>query len=107
MSKKLPFRNFRYMTDEELPKWRDMPCIMEVGLKYPEHLHDLHNNYPLAPENVQVGTVSKLIPNLNAKQGYTIPHEILKFYLDQGLVSPRFTEVLPLRNQIGWSVTSC
>ena len=24
--------------------------ILEVGLEYPEELHQLHNDYPLAPE---------------------------------------------------------
>ena len=24
--------------------------VLEVDLNYPEHLHNKHNNYPLAPE---------------------------------------------------------
>ena len=32
-----------------------------------------------------MGRVSKLIPNLNDKEMYTLHHENLKFYLDQGL----------------------
>ena len=72
MIQKLPFRGFRWMTEEELKRWKDMPCILEVDLTYPGHLHDLHNDYPLAPENVKVGRVSKLIPNLNDKQRYTV-----------------------------------
>ena len=85
MIKKLPYRGFRWMTEEELTNWRGMPCILEVDLRYPQHLHDLHNDYPLAPENVKVGRVSKLIPNLNDKERLLLHHEILKFYLDQGL----------------------
>lgn len=54
-------------------------------MKYPEHLHSLHNEYPIAPENVKVGKVEKLIPNLNDKTNYMVHHETLKFYLDHGL----------------------
>ena len=94
------------MSQEELSNWRDHPCILEVDLTYPEHLQDLHNDYPLAPENVKVDRVSKLIPNLNDKQRYTIHRENLKFYLNHGLELIT-TEALPLRNQIGWNHTSC
>ena len=28
--------------------------ILEVDLKYPSELHDVHNDYPLAPENLKL-----------------------------------------------------
>ena len=28
--------------------------ILEVEIEYPKELHDLHNDYPLAPEKVKV-----------------------------------------------------
>mgnify|MGYP001794753848 CR=1 FL=1 len=45
----------------------------------------MHNDYPLAPENVKVGKVSKLISNLNDKEKYTLHYKKLKFYESQGL----------------------
>ena len=50
MCQNLPVGNFKWMID--FKNWRDIPCILEVDLEYPENLHDLHNNYPLAPERL-------------------------------------------------------
>ena len=85
MCKPLPTKGFRWMTKEELKDWKSMPCILEVDLEYPEKLHDLHNDYPLAPERLIVNKVEKLIPNLNDKTKYVIHHETLKLYLSLGL----------------------
>ena len=85
MCKPLPTKGFRWMKREELKNWKSMPCILEVDLTYPEKLHDLHNDYPLAPERLIVNKVEKLIPNLNDKKKYVIHHETLKLYLSLGL----------------------
>ena len=85
MCKPLPTKGFRWMKKEELKNWKSMPCILEVDLEYPENLHDLHNDYPLAPERLTVNKVEKLIPNLNDKKNYVIHHETLKLYLSLGL----------------------
>ena len=58
---------------------------MEVDLEYPWSLHDLHNDYPLAPEHIKVNKVKKLIPNLGDKKNYVIHYENLKQYLSLGL----------------------
>ena len=85
MSKPLPYKNFRWMNKKELDGWRSKPCILEVDLEYPKELHDLHNEYPLAPEKITIGKVEKLVPNLNDKKNYVLHHESLKFYLKHGL----------------------
>ena len=85
MSQKLPIGNFRWMTRKQLDKWFEYPCILEVDLEYPQELHDLHDDYPLAPERLIVDKVEKLIPNLNSKEKYVIHHEALKQYLELGL----------------------
>ena len=85
MSQKLPIGNFRWMTVKQLDKWFEYPCILEVDLEYPQELHDLHDDYPLAPERLMVDKVEKLIPNLNNKEKYVIHHETLKQYLELGL----------------------
>ena len=50
MSMKLPTHGFKWMNDKELLVWRKIPCILEVDLEYPNKLHDLHKDCPLAPE---------------------------------------------------------
>ena len=37
-------------------------------MDYPKDLHDLHNDYPLAPERLKKNGVEKLIPNLFNKK---------------------------------------
>ena len=61
MSEYLPTSNFRWMTDREintidLGKYKTngkKGLILEVDLEYPQELHDLHNDYPVAPEKAK------------------------------------------------------
>jgi len=59
MSKPLPTGRFKWIK-EEINNWRNVHCILEVNLEYSEDLHDLHNDYPLAPENIIVGRYPNL-----------------------------------------------
>ena len=85
MSKPLPVINFEWMNAGELENWKNIPCILEVDLEYPEELHDLHNVYLLAPERLKVGNIEKLIPNLRDKEKYILHYENLKLYEKLGL----------------------
>ena len=96
MCKPLPTSNFKWMDDDELTSWKNYgssnrgrqrryACILEVDLEYSKHLHDLHNDYPLAPERLVLGKVEKLVPNLNDKIKYVIHYENLKLYESLGL----------------------
>ena len=85
MSKPLPTHGFEWMKMDELETWELHSCILEVDLEYPKNLHDLHNDYPLAPEQIMVNKTSKLIPNLEDKKKYILPYENLKQYLESGL----------------------
>ena len=73
------------MDEGELRDWKNQKCILEVDSEYPLWLHDLHNDYPLAPESIKVGHVEKLIPNLNNKTKYVLHSENLKLYEKLGL----------------------
>ena len=87
MCNKLPTHGFKWMSGGELEKlyenqelhtWNKTPCILEVDLKYPEKLHDSHNDYPLCPEGVKCkNNVEKLIPNLRDKKKYVLHYKNL------------------------------
>ena len=55
------------MTDDEFGDWKHLSCFLKVDLENQEDMHDLQNDYPLAPEGVKIGNVEKLISNLNNK----------------------------------------
>ena len=95
MSQYLPAGGFRWLTENKinktyLAKYKEdskKGVILDVDLEYPQELHDLHNDYPLAPEkmkvtkemlspycesirekiNISIGQVRKLIPTINNK----------------------------------------
>jgi len=73
MSQKLPTLGFKWMNDKELENWKQLPCILEVYLKYSTNL-----DYPLAPEDIKPSDskVDKLIPNLNNKDKNSSGDEI-------------------------------
>lgn len=68
MSKPLPTNGIKWMSESELNFWKNHSCILEIDMEYPKELHDHHNDYPLAPESLEVNKVDKLIPNLNHKK---------------------------------------
>ena len=95
MSEKLPTHGFKWLTSGEMnnlfnnqivQEWERIPCILEVDLKYPENLHDPHNDYPLCPERVECkNKVEKLIPNLRDKKNYVIHYKNLMQYISLGI----------------------
>ncbi|XP_065645274.1 uncharacterized protein LOC136075765 [Hydra vulgaris] len=85
MSKPLPTHGFKWMDENEIENWKSTTCTLEVDLDYLEHLHDEHNDYPLAPERLNIDKVEKLVHNLNNKKKYIVHYENLKLYERFGL----------------------
>ena len=62
VSQNLPTGGFRWMTQKQIDKINlakytedsKKGLILEVDLEYPKKLHDLHNDYPPAPEKFKV-----------------------------------------------------
>ena len=109
MNETLPYKGFKWINNFNINMINsdiNKGYIIECDLEYPEHLHDLHNDYPLAPENIIVNDsmlsewqlkqkqdlkiksppVSKLCPNLMNKSKYVLHSENLKYYISKGLI---------------------
>ena len=39
----------------------DKGCILEVNVKYPKNLHDLHSDLPFLPERMKIDKCNKLV----------------------------------------------
>ena len=95
--------------------------ILEVDLEYCWELHDLHNDYPLYSEKIEVshdmlsgycrniadrygikvGGVKKLLPNLVDKIRYVIHYKNLWYYLSLGMKLVKIHRVLSFK-QSNW-----
>ena len=110
VSEYLPYKEFKWLENVDnldvmsINEKSEMGYFLEVDLEYPDELHELHNDYPLAPEklvvtndmlskyckeiadeyNIKVGDVKKLIPNLRNKTKYVLHYKNLQFYLSLG-----------------------
>ena len=50
MIQDLPINNFKWSEERDINKLiKQGSCFVKVDLEYPKELHDLHNDYPLAP----------------------------------------------------------
>ena len=129
MSQYLPTGGFKWLSQKQIDKINlakyevdsKKGLILEVDLEYPEKLHDLHNDYPLASEKLKVtkdmlspyckkiaekygisiGLVQKLIPTLSKKEKYVLHYRNLQLYLDLGLKVTKVHRVLEF-NQTPW-----
>ena len=127
MSEYLPYGEFKWLKNVDkldvmsINEKSDVGYFLEVDLKYPNELHDLHNHYPLAPEklavtndmlskcckeitdkyNIKVGDVKKFIPNLGNKTKYVVHYKNLQLYLSFGMKLAKIHRVLKFK-QSDW-----
>ena len=91
--------------------------FLEVDLDYPENIHDIHNDYPMAPEKIKIeddmlspycseikrkydtktGGINKLVPNLMPKKIYGVHYKSLQYYLSQGLILKKVHRILKFK----------
>jgi len=117
-------RNIRFLSQTEIdnfdlmsiPAHGDTGYIVECDLEYPENLHDLHSDYPLAPEHLTVSSdmlsefcnqikgqnwapSKKLVPNLLDKTKYTCHYQNLQFYIKHGLILTKIHRVISFEQE--------
>lgn len=124
MQQNLPYRGFKWRDHTDCKLIFNILCssdlkskgyVLLVDLDYPAHLHDMHNDYPLAPEKCNVsfedlspyakdqclshslrsslGT-TKLLNNLGDKRYYAVYYKTLRLYINLGLVLKKVHKIL-------------
>ena len=119
----LPYGGFKWLKNVDgfdvnsISEKSPIGYILEVDLEYPEKLHVLHKDYPLAPEKlaipydmlsdyckkiadeyeIKVGDVKKLIPNLGNKTNYVLHYRNLQLYLSLGMKLTKTHRVLKFK----------
>ena len=123
MSGYLPYGGFKWLKNVDgfdvnsISEKSPIGYFLEVDLEYPDELHELHNDYPLAPEKlavssdmlskyckkiadkyeIKVDDVKKLIPNLGNKTNYVVHYRNLQLYLSLGMKLTKIHRVLKFK----------
>ena len=105
----LPYSGFKWLNQKEISDFylnsisenNSIGYILEADLKYPIELHDLHNDYPLATEKLEISQnmlsnycfdisneygikivgVNKLVPNFRNKSKYVVHYRNLVVFV--------------------------
>ena len=97
MYKKLPVNGFKWLDNDKTVEHvineefikncnenDKKGYILEVDVKYPKKLHDLHNDLPFLPEKMEINKCKKLVFNLYNKKKYVVHINSLKQALNHG-----------------------
>ena len=139
LSQALPYSDFEWLSDEEklqaeatlcnenieaciqfFETYENTAYILEVDLQYPEELHDRDDDYPMAPELMEITFdmlsekaaelhrfyyneskpySRKLICSLLPKKKYVVFSENLKFYIQRGMKVTKLHSAMKFKTQ--------
>ena len=93
MSQKLPVNSFKWVENNEINEEfiknynenNNKGYILEVDVKYPKNLHDLHSDLPFLSKRMKINKCKKLVCNLQNKKKYVVHIKSLKQALNHGL----------------------
>ena len=117
MCKVLPTSSFKWINPKEfyLNKYTNTSskgCVLEIDLEYPKELRELHSDYSLTPDkidiqremlsnyqlkiadlyNIRIGSVKKLVSIFLDKEKYVIHYKNLQLYLRLRLKLKKFNQ---------------
>ena len=127
MSQHLPYEGLEWLKNVDefdvmsISEKSPIGYFLDVDLEHPDELHELHNDYLLAPEKIavssdilskyctriadkyeiKVGDAKKLIPGLGNKTNYVVPYRNLQLYLSLGMKLTKIHRVLKFK-QSDW-----
>ena len=116
MTQRLPYDDFKWVSESELgnilskiptddTRDESIGYTLEVDMEYPQELHQSHNDFPLAPEQMfitssmlspyskealealelKTGKVQKLVAHLGPRNNYIVHHRVLRLYISLGM----------------------
>ena len=127
MSEYLPYEGFKWLKNVDkfdvmsINEKSPIGYFLEVDLEYPDELHELHNDYPLAPEKpavssdmlskpskkiadkyeIKVDDVKIFVPNLGYKTNYVVHYRNFQLYLSLGMKMTKNHGVLKFKQLNG------
>ena len=118
MSKKLPVNGFKWIDNNEtaepsakhvineefIKNYNESDnrgYILEVDVKYPKRLHELHSDLPFLSEKMKIDKCNKLICNLFNKKKHVTHINSLKQALNHGLKLKKIHRIIEF-NQEAW-----
>ena len=118
MSKKLPVNRFKWLdndkttepsakhviNEEFIKNYNENDkkgYILEVDVKYPKKLHNLHSDLPFLPERMEINKYKRLVCNLHDKKKYVVHINSLKQALNHGLKLQKIHRIIEF-NQKAW-----
>ena len=79
----------------------DKGYTLEVDVKYPKRLHELHSDLPFLPERMKIDKCNKLVCNLFNKKKYVTHINSLKQALNHGLKLKKIHRIIEF-SQEAW-----
>ena len=112
MFKKLPVNGFRWFDSDEITEINEgfiknynendnKGYILEVDVKYPKRLHQLHSDLPFLSERMKIDKCNKLVCNLFNKKNYVTHINSLKQALNHELKLKKIHRIIEF-NQNAW-----